>query len=60
MARSKKDGRKGGGHRNRRDREYWTPRGEPMMTPGRWSKTRTHRLERAESKQVVLREQEVE
>ena len=48
MSRSRKDGRHGGAHdRKRREgAEYGGRRGEAMMVPGRWSKQRTHRLER--------------
>lgn len=47
MSRSRKDGRRGGGHRNTKGREYWSPRpGYSMAVPGRRAKRRTHHLER--------------
>lgn len=52
MSRTHKDGRKRGGHKNRTGKEYWTPRGEPMMTPGRRAKDRTHSIERAERRRI--------
>jgi hypothetical protein len=54
MSRSKKDGKHGGGHRSlwKRMKEYWGRRGEPMMTPGRWSKQRTHSIERCETRAI--------
>lgn len=53
MSDSKKDGRRGGGHRNTTGKEYWGPRGEPMSNPGRKSKRRTHRMERAAQRQAL-------
>lgn len=49
MARSMKDGRKGGAHRGGHwGKEYWSKRpGPPMMSPGKDSKRITHRAERA-------------
>lgn len=56
MTRSRKDGRHGGGHHEKRDRdvEYWSPRGKPMMTPGRKAKRLTHRMERREWERELL------
>ena len=57
MARSRKDGRRGGGHRNTQNREYWQSRwhrhGE---TIGRVIKTLTHRWERRVLKRRLERE----
>lgn len=53
MSRSKKDGRKGGGHRNTQGKEYWSPRGKAMMTPGRSAKDITHTMERAERRNII-------
>lgn len=51
MSDSKKDGRRGGGHRNTTGKEYWKSRlmsgGECV---GRYTKTLTHRKERREGK----------
>lgn len=55
MSRSKKDGRHGGGHRNTTGKEYWGTRGGrkmSMATPGRFAKTRTHRIERQEARRI--------
>jgi hypothetical protein len=57
MSHSRKDGRRGGGHRNTQGREYWSPRaGYPMADPGRRAKTRTHRLERRAAKRLTREE----
>jgi len=54
MSRSKKDGRRGGGHRNTQGKEYWAARpGYPMAEPGRVAKTRTHRLERRAARKLT-------
>lgn len=55
MSRSKKDGPRGGGHRNTTGKEYWKSRlhthGEE---PGRLTKTWTHRKERREGRGEAL------
>lgn len=55
MSRSRKDGKRGGGHRNTTGKEYWKSRlhthGE---TPGRVTKRLTHRKERREGRLAEL------
>jgi hypothetical protein len=55
MSRSRKDGKRGGGHRNTQGREYWSSRlhrhGEE---PGRYTKRLTHRKERRQGKQEAV------
>ena len=54
MSRSKK-GSKGPGH------EYWSKRpiaNQHGAVPGKWTKKRTHRLERLEAKKQTKRESE--
>lgn len=45
---SRKDGRKGGGHRDHQGIEYWSARltHYPMGIPGKMTKVDTHRCER--------------
>ena len=52
MSRTRKDGKRGGGHKPPAGTEYWKPRGEPMMSPGRRAKDRTHSMERAERRRI--------
>lgn len=56
MSHSRKDGRRGGAHRNVQGKEYWSKRcdGErSMMDPGREAKTLTHRFERRAARRAV-------
>lgn len=53
MSHSKKDGRRGGAHRNTQGREYWSPRKPGMLTPGRIAKNITHAKERAAQKALL-------
>lgn len=51
MSRSRKDGARGGGHRNARGKEYWKSRlhrGGELL--GRFTKHLTHRFERRAAK----------
>jgi hypothetical protein len=58
MGKSKKDGRKRGGHKNTQGKEYWKSRlhkgGEVL---GKDTKKRTHRVERRRSKKLLVQEE---
>lgn len=60
MSRSKKDGRKGGGHKDTEGLEVWSrrPTRYRMCEPNRVVKTNTHRCERRESKKMIRQERE--
>lgn len=60
MSQSRKDGRRGGAHRNARNRELWSRRCPKvnMWKPDRVSKTLTHRLERRYSERALRAERQ--
>jgi hypothetical protein len=53
MSRSKKKGKSPG-------YEYWGKRALSAATPGRYTKTRTHRMERKQSKRLAKIQEEEE
>lgn len=54
MSRSKKDGKRGGAHKNTTGKEYWKSRlHQQGETPGRVTKTLTHRKERRAGKRIA-------